>query len=168
MNPSFLLKEFEYSVPVSALSLERKKPDDGQADQVPLLRLNIDFEKAILKLEADWQFLVSINQYYDEKWLGYHQQRIKLDMDIYPPMHIPDLSLGESDGLIMTLDGIMKDGMNVNTCSGLIVLDKMGGTKTETTERWILSIYLYDFESEAFEVRLRLPVIVDKYNGAYN
>lgn len=177
MTASFLLKQFAYTIPVSSLSLKQHPPKGSSAqvtpaslvsEQVPLLNLRINFEQSTFELEANWQYLVSRNLEEQSEWNNYHSERIKFDMDIFPLSLLPDLHLPETDGLVLPLEGDLEDGKTSGSCSGLMVFENLSDKSGALSEDWIISIYLYDFGVQGFEVKLKLPILIDRHNGLYN
>jgi len=167
MKQQILLKEFEYSIPASSMVLAHLKQDQIIAEHLPLMKVAVDFETGLLKLEGDWRFMMASNKHNKASWFACHRERVKIETAIYPALAI-NLDDPESDGLIFPLEGVIKDGNTLSSCSGLLVFDKTPGGNDLVNYQWEISFYLYDSQFDDCEIKFKLPVDYAGMNAELN
>ncbi|MEP7374273.1 MAG: hypothetical protein ABI675_12835 [Chitinophagaceae bacterium] len=167
MKKSSLLKQFNYSIPSSALVLTGMKQNHIAAEHLPLMNVAIDFENGILKLEGDWPFMIASNKHNEASWFGHHRERVKIETTIYPAFAI-DLNDPESDGLVFPLEGNIKDGNQPGSCSGLLVIDNVRRNNGLIGNHWNISFYLYDAQFDDCEIKFKLPLYQTLFNENNN
>src|SRR4030095_16281856 len=143
MDKPLLLKRLEYAIPASTTALAEIRQGHVITEQSRLLKVNIDFEKALLKLEGDWQLIIASNNYHEKSWLSYHKDRVKIKTSIYPETVI-DLNDPKFDGLVFVLEGNIKEGKNKGNCSGLLVVENSRVDHGSLCDHWNITSYLYD------------------------
>jgi hypothetical protein len=160
MKRPMLLKRFEYSILSSSIPFAGAGKNYAVSGHLPLMKVIIDFEQGNLKLEGDWRFMMSSNEYNEASWFTYHKGRVQIETDVCASSII---NLGDpgSDGLVFPLDGSIKDGNAVFSCSGLLVLDNARGINGLAGNQWDISLYLYDLQFDNCEIKFRLPVFVN-------
>ena len=94
-------------------------------------------------------------------------KRLKVKATIYPGFSV-DLTDFSEDGLVFSLEGIIEDGKNINSCSGLLVLDNMTSRNTPGGREWHATVYLYDNYDDEREIKLRLPMYSPRENAELN
>jgi|SRR5688500_1374317 len=158
MQTQNILSNFEYVVvpSISMISFV-KTAGDPVAEHLPLMLVKINFEYGKLVLEGDWRFLVASNRHADPFWFSLHSRRVGIEAKIYPAGVI-DLDEYKNDGLVFAVEGIIKDGSSLNSCSGIIVLDKIRMLTGIPTHKWDISFYLYDYQVDNCEIKFKLPV----------
>ena len=156
MIQSSRLKQFNYSIPSSALALAGRKQNYIVAEHLPLMKVAIDFENGVLKLEGDWQFMMASNKHNEASWFGHHRERVVIEATIYPAVTI-DLTDPECDGLVFPLEGNIKDRNHPGSCSGLLVMDNVRGNNGLMGNHWNISLYLYDAQFDDCEIKFKLP-----------
>lgn len=162
MQTKNLLHVFEYAVipSVSLVSLA-KTAKHPVAEHLPLMQVRIDFEDGKLILKGDWHFLMASNRQADPSWFSFHSGRVTIEADIYPTGVI-DLDDHNNDGSVFPVQGIVKDGNNFNSCSGLLLLDKI------ENHEWSISFFLYDYEVDNCEIKFKLSVYTTSRNANSN
>jgi hypothetical protein len=151
MKEQILLKQFEYAVPASSLTIAGINKNHAKGRHQPLLKVYIDFESGQLKLEGDGQFIKASKIHNEAKGPGRWLERVKIRMDIYPACAI-NLNDTESEGLVFPLEGKINDGHSSSSCTGLLVVDKIIGGQ------WTISIYLYDARFDDCEIKFKFPL----------
>jgi len=141
MKKSSVLKQFKYLIPSSALVLAGMKKNYIANGHFPLMKVAIDFGNGVLKLEGDWQFMMAKNRHNEANWFSHHRKRVKIEAAIYPAMTL-DLDDPESDGLVFSLEGKIKDGNHLGSCSGLLAVDNVRGNSGLIGNNWRISFYL--------------------------
>ncbi len=167
MEKQLLLKRIQYSIPSTSVALAGNIRSHSVPEHLPLMKVQIDFEKGELELEGDWYFMMFANTYHDESWLQFHRDRVLVKTDIYPAISI-DLNDPESDGLIFPLEGTLNDGSCLSGCSGLLVLENAGISNGFISNQWNISFYLYDSQFDDGEIKFQLPVYISAVNKNYN
>ncbi len=157
MKQQILLSKFEYNIPASAIALASVKRNYPAAAHLPLMKVNIDFDKGLLKLEGDWQFMVKSNRHNDGSWAGSQRERVTIKMDIYSDVKI-NLADASCDGLVFPLEGTIKEGNTLSSCTGLLVIDNVRDTNGHIGCQWNISFYFYDLRSDDCEIKFNLPV----------
>ncbi|MCU7551767.1 hypothetical protein OCK74_21780 [Chitinophagaceae bacterium LB-8] len=157
MRNPLLLKQYIHSIPASSLALPAmsKNVNKGSSEQQPLMQVMLDFENGHLKLEGDWQFLIASNEKNDAACVNYNQERISLDAAIYPALPI-NLDDEESNGLVLALEGRIKEGAFFSYCTGLLVIDSIrtGFVGPQLN----ITFLLYDLQVKNSELTFKLPV----------
>lgn len=167
MEKQLLLKRIQYSIPSTSLAWAGNIRDHLVTEQLPLMRVQIDFEKGELELEGDWYFLMMANAYLDESWLPFHRDRVLVKTAVYPAFSI-DLNDPESDGLIFPLEGTLQDGSCLSGCSGLLVLESTRITNGVVRNQWNITCYLYDSHFDEGEIKFQMPLYISEGNKNYN
>lgn len=157
MKKPILLKQFRYSIPPSVIALAGIKKNHIVAEHLPLMKVAVDFENGNLKLEGDWHFMMASNKYNEAGWSDYHRGRVQIETAIYASLAI-DLNDPENEGLAFSLEGTIKDGNCLGSCSGLLVLDNARGLNGLISDQWNISFYLYDLQFNDCEIKFKLPV----------
>ena len=158
MQTENTLANFEYSVVPSKKMVSFAKTSGYLvAAGLPLLLVKINFKNGKLSLEGDWRFLLASGRNADLYYVTFHSRRIGIEADIYPAGAI-DLNDNSNDGLVFPVDGIIKDESSLNSCSGLIVLNKIRTASGISTHKWDISFYLYDYQVDNCEIKFKLPV----------
>jgi len=168
MQTQNTLSNFEYVVipSVSMVSFV-KTARHPVAGHLPLMMVKINFKDGKLILEGDWHFLVASNRQANPYWFSLHSGRVGIEADIYPA-GVVDLDDHNNDGLVFPVEGIIKDGSSSNSCSGLIMLDRIKTMTEVSTHEWNISFYLYDYEVDNCEIKFKLPVYTTSDNWNNN
>lgn len=167
MEKQLPLKRIQYSIPSFSLALAGNIRSHLVTEQLPLMKIQIDFEKGELQMEGDWYFLMKANAYHNESLLTFHRNRVLVKTSVYPALSI-DLNDPESDGLIFPLEGTIQDGSCLNGCSGLLVLESTGISNGVIRKQWNITCYLYDSHFDESEIKFQLPVYIGQGNKNYN
>jgi hypothetical protein len=157
MKKPTLLTQFEYAILPSAIAVTESKKNNFVAEQLPLMKVVIDFEHGHLKLEGDWHFMMSTNKNNDANGFECHLERVQIETDIYASSAI-DLNHRANDGLAFPLHGSIKDGNSLSSCSGLLAFDKDRRIAL-TNDLWNISLYLYDVHFFEWEIKFTLPIL---------
>jgi len=161
MKEQLLLKQFSYSIPASALVLSGLRKNYFVAEHLPLMKVAIDFENGNLKLDGDWQFMMASNKHNEASWFTYHRERVKIETVVYPALAI-NLDDPYSDGLLFLLEGSIKDGKDLGSCSGLLAIDNIRGGNGLIRDQWNIGFYLYDAQFNDCEIEFKLPVYINE------
>lgn len=167
MKKQLLLKKFEYVIPASALSLAVVNRKYIPPAHLPLMKVIIDFENGQLKLEGDWQFMMTANKHNDANCLSFHRERVKIETSIYSKL-VLDLDDPYSDGLVLPLEGSINDRSFASPCTGLLVIDNAGDSNRLISDQWAISFYLYDIQFDNSEIKFRLPLYQTMVDGKNN
>lgn len=162
-----LLRKFQYTIPSSAVTIAAGKENYFVAEHLPLLKVSINFEEGVLQLEGDWNFMMNANKHNDGKWFSYHRERVKVKMSINPATPV-NLNDPFADGLIIPMEGSIKDEICFSACTGLLVIDHVSGKNDEYINQWDLSFYIYDNQFDGSEIRFKLPIQLSLYNENNN
>lgn len=159
MEKKIPLSYFAYSVTSSTVIATTKNGAGSPlfSTPLPLAEIVIDFEHGHFILEGDWHFMMAANRHVEQSWFGFHRERVKIEVSIYPSM-IPDLSDEKNDGLAFALDGTLKDGEGTGDCFGLLVLENAERQVGCLSSEWNITFYLYDALNDDCEIRMKLPV----------
>ena len=166
MKKQNLLKHFSYSIPASALLFAGFKGDHIPPEHLPLMKVAIDFENGILRLEGDWRFMMASNRHNEASWFTYHRERVKIETALYPAFAI-NLDDPGSDGLLFLLEGSIKENSSRSGCSGLLVTDKSRGSRSNGafSDQWNISLYLYHTQIDNCEIKFKLPFYAGRINS---
>lgn len=167
MKQPILLQQFDYSIPASSLALAVINNNHAVAEHLPLMKVTIDFENGLFKLEGDWQFMIKSNRQNEASWIRYHGERVSIKMDICSEAKI-DLANPYCDGYIAALEGTIKDGNNLSSSSGLLVIDNVRNVKGLISNHWTISFYLYDLQLDDCEIKFKLPLYTMDINADWN
>ena len=168
MKQHNLLGLFEYALmPASCHVAIVESTNSCAAMHQSLMRVSIDFDKGKFFMEGDWPFLIASNRHSSSSWLAYHAGRVAIAATIYPAGNI-DLEDDFNDGLICPLEGTINDFNSINSCSGMIILDKIRNNKRNPHHSWDISLYLYDYQVENCEITYKLPVYTKKGSDKFN
>ena len=167
MKKPILLKQFRYVIPTSVFALARVKKNHFVAEHIPLMKVVIDFENGDLKMEGDWHFMMTSNKHNEANWIDYHKERVQIETAIYSSLVI-NLNDPENDGLVFPLEGHIRDGNSLGSCSGLLVLDNARGRNGLISDQWNISVYLYDLQFNDCEIKFKLPVYTTTDNKNSN
>jgi hypothetical protein len=157
MKGQLLLKQIEYFIPASSLAMAGLNENHIAAEHLPLMKVNIDFENGVFRLEGDWQFMMASNKYNEASSFSYHRERVKIETAVYPAFAI-NLNDPYCDGLVLPLEGSIKDGNYLGSCSGLLVIDNVRRSNGLISNQWNISFYLYDLQFEYCEIKFIIPV----------
>ncbi len=151
------LKLYLYSIPASSgvVSATTKKITKTAAEHAPLLKVAFDFEHGHLRLEGDWQYLVTSSKHSKASWLNYHRERVYINAALYPAYPI-NLNDDATDGLVFTLQGNIEDGGHTAPCSGLLSIERIW---ENYGPRWTISCSLYDLAFVNCEIKINLPIL---------
>lgn len=161
------LKQFDYSITVSSMALAKVKDTHRVAEHLSLMKVNIDFENGILKLEGDWNFMMASNTHNESSWLTCYRERVKIETTIYSDTKI-NLHDPYCDGLVFPLEGSIKDSKCLGSCAGLLVIDNIRGSNGLIGNQWNISFYLYDAQFADYEIKFKLPVYKMEINADLN
>lgn len=167
MKSALFLKQFEYAIPPSALALVSLKDNHIVAQFLQLMHVVFDFEDGIMKLEGNWQFMMSSNKHNEANWFTCHRDRVKIEAAIFPALPI-NLCDPASDGLVLPIEGNINDGESIGACSGLIVIDNVRGKDGLCSNQWNISFYIYDLQFDYCEISFRIPVYQSEINELNN
>jgi hypothetical protein len=167
MKNQLLLKQFEYSIPLSTIESESVNKKHILSQNLPLMKVGIDFENGYLRLEGNWRFLISSNKQNDEIWFNYHKERVEIETAVFSSLAI-NLNDPISDGLVFPLEGNIKDGNCVVACTGLLAVDSIPASDGVFSDQWNISFYLYVFESDDCEISFKFPVYINRFDERYN
>lgn len=168
MKTTTLLHCFEFAImPAASLVSLHGNENHPVATHLPLMRVNIDFEKSRLLLDGEWQFLVAANVRARSKWFSYHEARVTVDLSLFHATVI-DLSDPFNDGIVIVADGIINDGSSINSCSGMVILDKSAHPQKPGYHNWDITFYLYDYQEDKCEIKFRLPLYLNTVNEINN
>jgi hypothetical protein len=137
------------------------------AEDLPLMDILIDFENGNLELEGCWYFMIASNNHNGTNSVTYHSERVQIEATILDrsPVNLND---PQSDGLAFAMQGVIKDGTWVSSCSGLIVLENIPGSNGLISNQWVIRLCIYDLESYDCEIRLKLPVYLNTISDNNN
>ena len=168
MKTTTLLQRFEFAImPAASLVSLYENENYPVSDHLPLMRVNIDFAKGRLLLDGEWQFLVSANIRARSGWFSYHKGRVTVDVSLFHSSVI-DLSDPFSNGIVLTADGLINDGSSINSCSGMVVLDKLTTPKKSGYHGWDVTFYLYVYQEDKCEIKFKLPLYLNPVNEINN
>ena len=158
------LEGFEFAImPAASLVSLYENENYPVADHLPLMRINIDFAKGKLLLDGEWQFLVSANIRARSEWFAYHKGRVTVDVSLFRSSVI-DLANPFSNGIVLTGEGLINDGSSINSCSGMVILDKSTDPTESGYHSWDITFYLYDYQEEKCEIKFKLPLSLNNVN----
>lgn len=169
MKHSILLKRFEYSIPGSDTDNNGMDSRDNHPFEMylPQVKVSIDFEKRSLFLEGNGSLMMTSTRNPDLTIAAFDKERIRVKATIHPGFTV-DLSDSTNNGLVFSLEGILDDGKDINSCSGLLVLDNMTKRNEPGGKEWWLTIYLYDDYDDEREIKLRLTMCSVSENAQLN
>jgi hypothetical protein len=157
MKQDHLLRNFEYSIIPASKKFASAGSHKYHADYLPLMQLKIDFSHGRFLLSGDWQFMIESNIHGNNNRILLHRKRVEIDLEIYPFCLI-DLNDNSNDGLILSMKGTLNDGMQVSSCTGMVVFENTWVDDETKNNLWQLSFYLYDYSNENSEIKFKLPV----------
>lgn len=167
MKKQLLLKQFEYSIPYSALVAAGVKSNHFFAEHLPLMKVTVDFENGKLKLDGDWRFMLAANKHNEASRFGCDRDRVKIETAIYPACVI-NLNDPYSNGLMFPLEGNINDGNSLSTASGLLILDNVTAGNGLMSNQWNTSFYIYDAAYNDCEIKFQLPVYIVEITPGLN
>jgi hypothetical protein len=169
MKHPILLKRFEYSIPDSDTTANGTDHTDRSPFEMhlPLVKVNIDFEKSNLSLEGNGLFIMDHTRKPKPPMPISGDGRVRVKAIIHPGFSV-DLSDFSAEGLVFSLDGIIDDGKSIHTCSGLLVLDKTISRDMPGSWEWYLTVYIYDDYSDEREIKLKLTMYSISENANLN
>ena len=165
MKQTIDLKQFEYSVLPSPIKLTDTNKIHKVSDRLPLMRVLIDFENGKLKLDGDWGFMISSNEYNETGAPDYNSERMQIETEIYGSSEV-DLDQMESDSLTFFLDGNIKEGNSLICCSGLLTVEIDSTMNGVFSNQWNVVLSIHDLDFQGFEVNFKLPIFFT--NSHYN
>jgi hypothetical protein len=168
MEVNVNLQQFQFAImaPTSVVKMGGHKNDCG-ACHLPLLHVNIDFAKGRLLLDGDWRFMVCANKHARPEWLSHYNGRVTIDVSLYPAAAI-DLLDPFNNGIVLSADGRINNGNIINSCSGLMILDRLGSFQKNCGHGWDITFYLYDYHLDECEIKFKLPVYLNNANETRN
>jgi hypothetical protein len=156
MKPQTPFKKLNYIVPFLSMGSMKAKPINDP--HLPLLVLNIDFEYGMLNLEGDWQYLMLSNND-DEPYMSYSSRnRVEIEALIYDAQPI-DPEDHTSEGMVIPLEGIIKDCTSAGPCSGILVIDHVKKSNGLISSEWEINLYIYDTQQNNVEIKYNLPLL---------
>lgn len=164
MTKQTLLKRFSYSVPAPEFPFTGLKRNHVTNEHLPLMKVAIDFENGILRLEGDWQFMMASNKHNEASLFTHHRKRVKIETSVCPALAI-NLNDQYNDGLLFVLNGSIKESTCLSACSGLLLIDKVYGSNDSISNQWNISFYLYDVQFDNCEIKFKLPVYARRVNS---
>jgi hypothetical protein len=167
MIKKILLRQFEYSIPPCVNTIAGIKQNHIVDEDLPLIKVVIDFENGNLKLEGDWHFMMSSNKYNEASCFNNHKERVKVETTIYASSPI-NLNATDKNGWIFPLDGTIKDADYLAACSGLLILDTVPSSAEQTGSQWNISLYLYDQQFDDCEIKFKWPLYTTTSNENRN
>jgi len=151
------LKNFEYSIFPVSRKLASAVDEYGHTGHSPLMHVKIDFKEGLFFLRGDWEYLIQSNKQAEEDWKFLHRQSVQISMSVYPSCII-DLKKFTSEGLILSMDGYLKDGIQSIPCMGMLLFDNLFNGQEQVVNYWHLMFYLYENGSGYSEIKFRLPL----------
>ena len=167
MKKPVLLKRFEYSILPSVVALAGVNKNYIVAEHLPLMKVTIDFENGKLNLEGDWHFMMASNTHSEPNWCDYHKGRVQIETGLTDSFTI-NLIDPRNDGFMFPMEGSIKDGNYLGSCSGLLVLDNVRALNGLISDHWNISFYLYDLQFNDCEIRFKLPIFITEADGNKN
>jgi len=148
------LRSVDYKVPEATKSIRRVAADGESGQELPpdLLNVKIDFQSGQLRLDGNWNFIISTNRYAEKHWFNLHGERITFNGTVFPG-HAVELSDAKT-GAAFAVEGFLSDADTATEYTGLLLLDPAKTNKTPGTVCWNLSIYLYNSGSDDCEIKL--------------
>lgn len=160
MSPQTILKQLDYTIPVSSMALGLLPANQAYAWHLPLMKLHVDFEKGTLLLEGDWAYLVLSNSHNDTQYFYRGRGRVQIETAIYSLQPI-NLNDPESDGLMLPLEGTIKDGLSTGSCSGLLIIDNDRSPQGLMGNNWVVHLYLYDPQFNDTEIKCKFSLLAN-------
>ena len=167
MKKQQLLRQFEFTIPASSLATSGVKQNDIIRSHLPLIVVNIDFEKGEVLLEGDWKFMMAVNRLNESSSIRKQRDRVTINTGFSSGFSV-NLADDESDGLMWPLQGKIKDGDSVSNCIGLLKLDNMRQKDGSIGTQWDISLYIYDMLFDDTEIVLRFSICILSDNTALN
>jgi hypothetical protein len=156
MKQSNLLANFEYKSYDLAGGTNSQHFKLQAKNPLPLLEVKIDFGAGKLALQADWQFMLQHNHHTTQRYLLAYKKRVQIQMDIFSRSVI-DLDNSSTNGLMLFLEGNIRDESMRNACTGMLVLKNEWCNKEES-DLWRLVLYIYDHLTDYCEIKFDLPL----------
>jgi hypothetical protein len=160
MTTQTILKQLDYTIPVSSMALSLLPTNQTYAWHLPLMKLNVDFEQGTLFMEGDWSYLVLSNRNNDAKNHYKGRGRVQIESYIYSsqPINLKDVG---SDGLMLPIEGVIKDGLSTGSCSGMLIIDNDRTRHGMISNNWSIHVYLYDPQFNDTEIKCKLSLLAD-------
>jgi hypothetical protein len=156
MKKMLPLRSIDYNVPLAARSTRHVAADGefGQEQPSGLLNVKIDFQSGQLRLEGNWNFIMSSNRYAEKHWFNLHGERVKFNGTVFPG-HAVELSDAKT-GAAFAVEGFLSDADEEATTeyTGLLLLDPAKTNNTPGTVCWNLNLYLYNSDADDCEIKL--------------
>jgi hypothetical protein len=145
MKQHIPLKRFEYCIPTPGAAVDGIK------------KVSIDFEKRELSLTGELRLVPDRPRKLWRSRSSYSKERIEVRATIHPGV-TGGLAGYSTDEVIFSLEGTMRDSKEVNSCSGLLVLENVTNGDGPAARDWHATLYLYDDKSDGREIKLRLTM----------
>jgi hypothetical protein len=169
MKHSLPLKRFEYCIPGRGEAADGMKIRGNRVFGLhfQLANVSIDFENNNLSLDGDVGLILDGSRKTRPARSASARESIRVRANIYPGFS-GGLAGSKEDELVYSLEGIIEDGKNINTCSGLLVLDNLTNRHEQEGKEWHATLYLYDDNGDGREIKLRLTMYCLSANAELN
>jgi hypothetical protein len=161
------LKRFEYCIPGPGATAEGMKIQGNHGLHFEQTNVSIDFENRNLSLEGDIRLVPNSARKLRRARSTAAGERVKVKATLYPGLNV-GLAGSLADELVFSLEGVMEDSKNINSCSGLLVLDNLTNVHGLKGEEWHATLYLYDDRIDGREIKLRLTMYCISANAELN
>jgi hypothetical protein len=168
MKQTVDLKSFEYSIPASGKELYNGTSlcPEYLEMHLPLMKLNIDFEKEYLFLESNGIQIKTLSSITELARFDFERERIKVNANICCGSYINLSDSSNGGGLVYLLEGIIDDGESKNACFGLLVIERRLSSHESVGNEWDLRISLY--ENDEKEIKLEVMMCSLTQNAELN
>jgi hypothetical protein len=148
MQQHIPLKRFKYCISDPDAAATGKNIHDQHSIEMctRLTTIDIDFEKGSLSFEGEG---------------------IKVKAAVYPGFDV-DLSDRRNDLVVFSLKGILEDGKTINSCSGLLVLQRMAAGKCPESTEWRITAFVNDDYNDEREIKFDLTMLSISGNAELN
>jgi hypothetical protein len=160
MNQQSLLKQFEYSIPLTSASFADPLQTNGNVKHSSLFKLKIDFAAGILNFEGYRKYITVTNFHKRSYLINSNNGRLKIEAVIFPSTTI-NLNDPEADGMIFPMKGHVENANCLVPCSGFLLIEKTRAPHRYLRDLWNISCYIYDTQFTDFEITFKLPLSVD-------
>ena len=156
MKKHFLLRQYQYTLPASALEIS------GISDRTPRLRhasgnlveVSFDFEKGQLHVRGKWQRKKDDNKSEQQPFCDTTLENFIISTEIFPQAIV---ALREGSDQLFYLKGQVKGAGYKTKCTGFLMIGCNRGS-FPPSYGWRISVYLYEEEQEPTEIRFNVPV----------
>jgi hypothetical protein len=139
------LKRFEYCIAGPGVAADGMK------------KVSIDFENKELSLTGDIRLVPDRPRKLWRARPTFSRERIEVRATIHPGL-TGGLAGYSTDEVIFSLEGTMRDSKQINSCSGLLVLENVIIGHGSEGREWHATLYLYDDKNDGREIKLRLTM----------